>query len=98
MLSLCMVGEERCLSTHSSWRMTFDSGTASTFYFTHCQLSRVAAIAASPNQYSIPAIFADAKNEGIAQAPTMHTARALYIAQNRHSFNVLISFDIAEHH
>jgi hypothetical protein len=78
--------------------MTFDSGTASTFYFAHCQLSRIAAIAAPPNQYSVPAILAHSKDEGIAQAPTMHTARALYIAQNRHSFNVLITFDIAEHH
>ena len=61
-LSLCMEEKERCLPTHSSWRMTFNSGTASTFYFTHCQLSRVAAIAASTNQYSVPAVLAHAKD------------------------------------
>jgi len=80
----------------SVWRS--DSGMAPTFNFTHCQLSRVATIAASTNQYSVPAVLPHAKDEEITQAPTMRTARPLDIAQNRHSFNILIPFDILEHH
>jgi len=54
---------------------------ASSFDFACCQLSGVAATAASTHKYSVPAVSAHAKDEEVTKVPAMNTDRTFQIAQ-----------------
>jgi hypothetical protein len=69
---------------------------ASPFDFTCCQLSGVAATAASTRKYSVPAVSAHAKDEEVTKASAMSTDRTFQIAQDRQSSNVLVSLHIGK--
>jgi len=71
---------------------------ASSFDFACCQLSWVAATAASTRKYSVPAVSAYAKDEEVAQAPAMSTDRTCQIAQDWQSSNVQIPLHIGDRH
>ena len=53
----------------------------SPFDFVDCQLSGVAATAASTHKYSVPAVSAHAKDEEVTKVPAMNTDRTFQIAQ-----------------
>jgi hypothetical protein len=70
----------------------------SLFDFAGCQLSGVAATAASTRKYSVPAVSAHAKDEAVAKTPAMSTDRTFQIAQDWQSSNDLVPLHIGKRH
>ncbi|HMF86105.1 MAG TPA: hypothetical protein VK598_07115, partial [Nitrospiraceae bacterium] len=62
----------------------------SPFDFASCQLSWIAATAASTRQYSVPAVSAHAKDEVVAKTPAMSTDRTFQISLDWQSSNDLV--------
>jgi hypothetical protein len=85
-----MIADHVALTTLASHRLFllkmsprfFNSGMESPFNFAYCQLSGVAATAASTRKYSVPAVSTHAKDEKVTKAPAMSTNRTFQIAQD----------------
>lgn len=66
--------------------------------FACCQLSGVAATAALPRQYSVPAVSAHAKDKEVAKTPAMSTDRTFQIALDWQSSNGLVPQNFGKSH
>jgi hypothetical protein len=69
---------------------------ASPFDFTCCQLTGIAATAASTRKYSVPAVSTHAKDEEVTKAPAMSTDRTFQIAQDWQPSNILVPLHIGK--